>query len=282
MLNAINGALQMLLQGPGGIHPLDVDVKFDMPTEEWVNSLTRPTISFFLYELCENTEKRDTSPRTTVVGTRGIRRMPPRRIDLFYMVSVLTADVEDEHELLWRVLATLLRFGDLPEAVLPEPLRVVEPSMTARIAARDERPNLLELWNALATKPHPALAYVLTAPMDLLLAIEAPLVLTRTARYRRGTHAVTVPADFHIQIGGIVRDTSGRVVPGVTITAAGRTEGSVTNAEGRYVLQGLSPGRVVLQISRESAPPRSIEVVVPGDSYDIVIDAIGMVDAEVT
>ena len=107
MLNAINQAFASLLRDRGLIDPLDVDVRFDVPSEEWVESLTRPTVNAFLFELHENTDKRDSAPVTTINGGRAERRMAPRRIDLMYMVSVVTADVEDENELLWRVLATL-------------------------------------------------------------------------------------------------------------------------------------------------------------------------------
>ena len=271
MLNAIHAAVEKLLRDRGLIDPLSVDVSFEIPTGEWVRSLTRPTINLFLFEIHENTEKRDSSPQTTIAGGRAERRMPPRRIDLYYMVSVLTTDVEDEHELIWRVLATLMKHQQLPPEILPDALRSVSPPMTARIASKEDSRNLLDLWSALDTQPHPAICYVLTAPMDLALTIEAPLVLTRTARYTRlGTDRAT--RHIGIQIGGVVRDSVGQPIPEVTVRPDGRALGSVSGADGRYVLRGIPAGPVTLTLSRHGLERKKVEVQVPADSYDLVLD----------
>jgi Carboxypeptidase regulatory-like domain len=56
------------------------------------------------------------------------------------------------------------------------------------------------------------------------------------------------------QIEGIVRDEQGGVLPGVTLTVRNQETGVartlVTQADGRYVLQALQPGRY----SRPSCP----------------------------
>ena len=185
MLNDIHKAIRQLVHSYGRIDPIDVDVKFDTPSDEWVSSLTRPTISMFLFDVQENTEKRETNMQLVRGNGRAERRLPPRRIDLCYMVSALTGDVEDEHELLWRVLATLMKYREFPHEVMPESLQSLDTIITSRVAVQQENRQLPELWNALATKPHPGLSYIITAPLDLDVAIEAPLVLTRTTRYRR-------------------------------------------------------------------------------------------------
>src|SRR4029453_10308911 len=123
MLNEINKAFESLLRERGLIDPLDVDVRFDMPSEEWIESLTPPTVNTFLSALPENPPKRDSAPVTAIGGARAERRMAPRRIDLMYMVSVVTADIDDENELLWRVLATLLKHQQFPPDALPDSLR---------------------------------------------------------------------------------------------------------------------------------------------------------------
>jgi hypothetical protein len=272
MLNAINAAVETLLRDRGRIDPLDVDVRFEVPSDAWVGSLTRPTVNFFLFELHENTEKRDGAPQTSVNGGRAERRMPPRRIDLQYMVSVLTADVEDEHEVLWRVMATLMKHQQFPPEVLPESLRTVEPPMAARIASKDESRNMLDIWSALGTEPHPALCYILTAPMDLSIAIHAPLVLTRTARYRRIAPGQAPSSDIGIQIGGTVRSPAGEPVPDATVSPRGSSIGSVTSADGRYALRGVSEGPITLVVMRNGRAEKTVDVRVPGESYDIVLD----------
>jgi hypothetical protein len=269
MLNAINGTLRRLLHDRALIDASDVDVSFDVPSEEWVSSLTRPTINLFLFDVNENTERRDNAPQTTVQGNRAERRMPPRRIDLHYMVSVLTADVDDEHELLWRVLATLMKYQQIPAELIAEPLRSISPSLTSRIAERKEGRQMLDVWNALGTEPRPALSYVVTAPLDLAHAFEGPIVLTRTARYRRmgaGTPATRV------QIGGTVRGPGGLPLADVTVMPAGSGHGSVTAADGRYVIRGIGEGDVTLRVATRNGEERTVQVHVPGESYDIVLD----------
>jgi hypothetical protein len=272
MLNTIHAALDTLLRNEGKIDAFDVDVSFDVPSDAWVGSVTKPTIDLFLFDVSENTDKRETNPQLNVNGGRAERRMPPRRIDLWYMVSVLTTEVADEHELLWRVLAILLRYERFPSEVLPDSLRSLAPPMSARMATRDESPNLLDLWSALGAKPRPALCYVLTAPLDLALSIEAPLVLTRTARYRRMTLDAEIARDVGVQIGGTVRDAAGRPLASVRVVPRGSGMGAVTGLDGRYALHGLSEGRMTLRIVRDGGAPRDVEFDVPGVSYDIVLD----------
>ena len=273
MLNAINQAFASLLRERGLIDPLDVDVRFDVPSEEWVESLTRPTVNAFLIELRENTEKRDNAPVTAINGGRAERRMAPRRIDLMYMVSVVTADIEDENELLWRVLATLMKHQQFPSDVLPDSLRGVTPPLVARIAAKDEARDTVDIWSALGTEPRPTICYIVTAPMDLAVAIDAPLVLTRTARYRRtGARAGQPAHDIGVQIGGFVRNRAGEPVANVLVSPNGAEHGCVTRADGQYVLRGVSEGPLRLTVRKDGREQKTVEVHVPGASYDIVLD----------
>jgi hypothetical protein len=273
MLNLINQAFESLLRDRGLIDPFDVDVRFDTPSEEWIDSLTRPTVNAFLCELHENTDKRDSAPVTTINGGRAERRMAPRRIDLTYMVSVVTADIEDENELLWRVLATLMKHQQFPADVLPEALRGLTPSLVARIATKEESRNPIDVWSALGTEPRPTISYIVTAPMDLALAIQAPLVLTRTARYRRMGARPGQPAhDVGVQIGGYVRNRAGDPVARVLITRNGGDSGSVTSADGQYVLRGVSEGTLRLTVKKDGGTAKTVELAVPAESYDIVLD----------
>jgi hypothetical protein len=273
MLNAINQAFASLLRDRGLIDPLDVDVRFDMPSEEWVESLTRPTVNAFLFELHENTEKRDAAPMMAINGRRAERRMAPRRIDLLYMVSVLTADIEDENELLWRVLATLMKHQQFPPEVLPDALRTVTPPLVARIASKEEGRNTIDIWSALGTQPRPTICYIVTAPMDLALAIESPLVLTRMARYRRMGERVDEPSrDVGIQIGGFVTTPAGDPVANVLVSPNGVEKGSMTGANGQYVLRGVPAGPLQLTVKKNGQEQKTVEVHVPAVSYDIVLD----------
>ena len=269
MLNEIHSTIRQLLHAHGRIDPQEVDVKFDVPSEEWVISLTRPTISLFLFDVQENTEKRETNMQVVRGNGKAERRLPPRRIDLFYMASVLTADVEDEHELLWRVLATLMKYREFPQDLLAQTLKALEPAITTRIAGQPESAQMLELWNALGTRPHPSLCYIVTAPLDLEVTFDVPLVLTRTARYRLTAH--TEPEVF-IQIGGIVRDNKGNPIVGVVVKTDSGAEESRTNPAGQYLLRDVPTGPVTLSVLLKDGAQKRVEVRVPAASYDIVLD----------
>src|SRR5438045_5315784 len=75
-------------------------------------------------------------------------------------------------------------------------------------------------------------------------------------------------AQIGANVGGIVTDNSGAVLPGVTITiintATGRTRSLVTSAEGRYRAVALEPGpyQVVADLQGFGTVRRAITLVV--------------------
>src|SRR5689334_16423285 len=104
MLTELHTTLQQVLYQRGGIPADEVDIRFEMPTKQWVDSLTRPTINLYLFEMEENIELRQTANQMSRGNGQAQYRIPPRRFDLRYMVSVLTTVIQDEHLLLWRTL----------------------------------------------------------------------------------------------------------------------------------------------------------------------------------
>jgi hypothetical protein len=200
-------------------------------------------------------------------------------------VSALTTNIEDEHQLLWRILVTLIRYPQFPPELLSEELRLLEPPLATRVSQVDEGQRLSAVWTALSVPPHPALYYVVTVPVDMNLVIEAPLVLTRTARYAR-TNADEIVPEISNQIGGVVRSKEGEPLANVKVVLEGRNGiENVTNEEGRFVLRGVPSGAVRLRVTRADGGQKTVTVEVPGvnhgsalahekSSYDIVLDAI--------
>lgn len=168
--------------------PLDlseVEVSFEAPDREWSGRLTRPTVNCFLYDIHENVERREQDwavsrdPSTHVVT----RKKGPLRIDATYYLTVWARAPEDEHGLLWRLLATLARFpvlprellaGDLVDQPFPIPARLAQPDGT--------RTSATDLWQALDNRVRPSLSYVVTLALDPSLTYTSPIVLTRVAR----------------------------------------------------------------------------------------------------
>ncbi len=185
----LHTTISTLLHDRGGIHRDEVDVRFEMPTKSWVESLVRPTINLFLFELEEKLEMRNAAATVARGNGRATTHMPPRRFDLRYLVCAFSSVTEDEHTLLWRALATLLKHPTLPPELVPaeSDLRKLDIAIQAKVGRGESEARELDLWGALDLPPRPALIYTVTAPLDLELEFEAPLVLSRTVRYIRPT-----------------------------------------------------------------------------------------------
>lgn len=264
-------AIRRLLYEAGRLPASEIDISFEAPTKEWASRLMRPTINIFLFDIRENTDLRQASAPTTRVNGRAERRLPPRRVDLRHMVSAHTTDTGDEHRLLWRALATLMRFPEIPPEMLPEGLRAQGVPLNARTAQADDGARMLDLWSALGEDPHPAFCYVVTAPVDLDISISAPLVLTRTTRYVRTL--VDTSQEIGVHVGGVVLGPAGEPVAGVTVRVEGQSGAeSVSDAEGRFVLSGLSEGEVSLRITRPDGTEDSRSLQIPSPAYVIELE----------
>jgi hypothetical protein len=270
-MSDLHSALRTLLYEQGNVRRDEVGIQFETPTKEWLSSLLEPTVNLFLFAVQENIEKRETNMQTVRSASGVERRLPPRRMDLHYMVSVAATEVEDEHALLWRILAALMKHQQFPPERLSESLSRLDPPLSSRVGDKEESSRLLEIWNALGSPPRPAVCYIVTAPLDLEVVVQAPLVLTRSARYRSTASGKVHTTRIHI--GGVVRDKQGRPLPGITVRmehSAG--EGSTTNEEGRFVLRGVPAGRVGLHVSDDGVLKKRVELVVPAECYEIVLD----------
>jgi hypothetical protein len=272
VLTEFHSSLRTLVYDRGNIPVGDVDVAFEAPLKGWVGARTRPTLSFFLFDIRENTDLRQTSPETLRANGRGIHRVPPRRFDLRYLISALTTVVEDEHLLIWRALSTLMKHPTIPAELLPESIRAFNLPVTGRIAGADDAPRPLDVWSALENPPRPSLVYIVTVPLDLDLATSAPLVLTRTERFASLATPDATP-DTRTQIGGRVRNRKGILLSGVHVSVDGRAgPRGVTDASGAFALAGLEPGSLTLKLENASGVTTLVPVQVPSDSYDLVAD----------
>lgn len=281
MLLELHTTLQRLLYERGQIDPRDIDITFEAPTRERIERLAKPTLNLFLFDVQENTDLRQSSFQNSKQNGRVERRMLLRRFDLRYMVSALTTSVEDEHALLWRALLTLVQHPVIPGELLSEEMRALEPPLSTRVMQTTEGQNQFSLWTALGVQPHPALYYIVTTPVDMHMVIDAPLILTRTARYGR-IHGETSAIESDIQIGGMVRSTAGEPLTGIRVALEGSALESQTNAEGRFTLRGVSPGNIHLRVTRADGSHKIVPVQVPEplpgaapqleSSYDIVLE----------
>jgi hypothetical protein len=164
-----------------------------------------------------------------------------------------------------------MKYEQFPEDVLPDSLRHLDPPIRARLGEKSDSERLPELWSSLGMPQHPALCYILTAPMDLDISIQAPLVLTRTTRYK--APLTDTAFDTVMQIGGIVRGKAGNPLAGLTVrNVASAAEGAMTDPNGAFRLRGVAPGRMRLDVLKQGKLQKQVEITVPAESYEIVLD----------
>jgi hypothetical protein len=274
--------------------PLDIneiDVIFEAPTEEWSTSLARPTINCYLYHVVENYDLRQTdwqlnrpmpgqrqqngAPNTPNNHTASRRRLP-FRLDAFYAITVWANEVEDEHRLLWRVLAALIRFNNnpIPQEKLKGELAKQEWPVPIKIA-QQESPikNPSDFWSSMEVPIKPSITLSVTLPLDPDMVVTAPLVLTRRLRVyeeMNNREKFELPA---VQFGGWVLAGEGaeaQPVPEADVVIVERGLRTKTDQEGRFKFDHVPNGRYTLRaIAASGQAERGIEL--PGEGYDLVL-----------
>jgi hypothetical protein len=307
MLQDLDETIRQILVKKGKLNGGDIDISFDQPTGEWAGGLTRPTINVYLYDIRENVELRNRQWTVERDANNKSRRvMEPMRVDLSYIVTVWTRNIEDEHRLLWRVLHTLAAQGTIQAnesigalVAQPYPIR-------AKVALQSEAiHNLPDLWGVMENQLRPAINYVLTMSLDLGMEIEAPLVTTsrftvgqydgdednRTlgtvdslksgnGRSGNGANGKTGASDHAAKPGPVLDHfyhVGGHVRRGNDLVAGARVEIAdqpfqiTSDAQGRYVFANVPPGEYTFRVQlgdSNDQPMVNRAVRVPADSVD--------------
>jgi hypothetical protein len=176
MIDDVDDTLKELLAVKTPLDPADIDVRFERPDKEWSAGVSRPTINLFLYDVRENHELRSNQRFVSRNGNTGSETRFPVRIDLSYLITAWTSDVADEHQLLGRVLTTLLRFPVLPPEVLKGSMQTQPLPPRAWIAQPERMPSPWEFWGHVDHGMKAALCFVLTTSLEPHAATEAQLV----------------------------------------------------------------------------------------------------------
>ena len=167
MIGEIDDAIRALVKASDGI-AADVDIALDAPTKDWAARRNAPTVDLFLYDIREDTRRREYGV-TEQRDDRGtvIHRTPaPRYFKLSYLVTAWTQRPDDEHRLLDALLRCFLRFdaipgsfvvGTLVDTGLPCSLSVALPPPEDRAFA--------DVWSSLGGELKPSLDLVITAPV---------------------------------------------------------------------------------------------------------------------
>lgn len=167
MIHDVDAALGKLLRTEAVAG--SADVVFDAPTKEWAARRNTPTIDVFLYDIREDTSRRDVMVRPVYDDDGRVveRRPPPRRFKLSYLLTAWTRRPEDEHRLLSQLLASLLCHDRIPEEYLGGALTDSGLPVLLQLAlpAGQDR-SLTDIWSALGGELKPSLDLVAVAPID--------------------------------------------------------------------------------------------------------------------
>ena len=274
MLHDLDETIKQLLYRDGRINRDDVDIVFDQPTGDWAATLRGPTINLYLYDLRENLEKRNTS-QAYVERTddgRGVRRYAPRRIDVSYLITVWARNPEDEHQLLWRVMRTLLpvttiypqdTIGAVRDQPMPMPMRAALPSDAVR--------NMPDLWGVMENQLKPSINLLLTVALDPDKTQEAPLVFSTKVRFGQSDKDIINTYDnvdvFHI--GGRVFEKDKPIGGGTKVSILNHAKEVETDADGRYVFTSMRAGKYDLEVLPEGKKAKKFSIEIPSDTYDL-------------
>jgi len=151
-----------------------VAVSFAVPDSEFPPSNVRlPAVSFFLYDIRQNLDLRDSAwDLEPQPGGGTSRKRAPARVDCSYLITAWPSEnapdpAADEHRLLGEVLKVLLRHRKIPAEHLRGELAGAEPPIPTKIIAENQLQSLGEFWQAMGGRPKATLHYGLTVAFDV-------------------------------------------------------------------------------------------------------------------
>lgn len=157
-------------KSPGSLSP-QVAISFVTPDSEFVNHVTPPAISLFLYDVRENLglRSKEWSVERQSNGT-AFKKRPPTRVDCSYLITAWPrekSDSQTEHYLLGEVMKVLLRYPEIPVEVLQGSLKTQEIPLRTVILRPSLLQSLGEFWQAIGGKPKPTLNYTVTIAVSV-------------------------------------------------------------------------------------------------------------------
>lgn len=250
MIRSMDETIKHLILQKGGFKIADVDIRFDQPTRDWVAGLTKPSINCYLYDIRENRELRN---REWIVereaNGQARKRIAPLRVDLSYLITAWTNEVEDEHAVLWRLLVALSSVQTLPETTLKGDLvRQPYPITTQTAQVTEAMRNLSDLWNVMENELKPAINYTVTLAVDREFVFSGPMVFTKRIDLRQ--HGVEMAPESVLQIAGIVHEKKDAQLPiaNAEVWIVERGQRVRSDRFGRYTFSNVPAGTYTLRV----------------------------------
>ncbi|HEX9990197.1 MAG TPA: Pvc16 family protein [Chloroflexia bacterium] len=290
MINDLDETIKKLLVDGVPLDTSEIDVVFDAPTSEWKSSLARPTVNCYLYHIIENHELRRTDwelNRNTAIKQNGsslshsqTRKRMPFRIDLSYMITTWANVMEDEHRLLWRILAALMKHNNIPTGLLQGDLATQEWPVHMKVAQPESVfKNPSDFWSGMETHVKPGVNCIVTLALDPDMFLELPIVLTRRVRVHPMDNVAAGYEVPTVQFGGWVvmgeNYATGARVPGARVQIVEHGIVTQTDEAGRFKFDHIPHGRYTLRANTEDGGEVERKINVPGDDYDLLLSGRG-------
>jgi hypothetical protein len=200
-----------------------------------------------------------------------------------YLITAWTTNVEDEHRLLWYVLAALVRYPTIPTEVLQGDLVGQVQTLRTKVAQPDGvLRNVADVWTALDNQLKPVLAYVVTVVLEPQRPQTAiPQVRSKFLRFYppdaedvsklvTSSNGNSEGMTQFVQIGGQITDATNSKPVRAEVVLVEQGLNARTDALGRYTFSGLIERSeyTLLVVAPGYATTRQV-FSIPAKSYDL-------------
>ena len=271
MIKSLDETIKKLILEKGRFKTSDVDIRFDQPTRDWAAGLTKPAINCYLYDIRENKDLRNREWIVERHNGQASKKIAPLRVDLTYLVTAWTNEVEDEHAVLWRVLVAFSSTPILPEELLQgelgnQPFPI--PTQTAQTS--EAMRNLSDLWNVMENELKPAINYTVTLAVDRDYVFTGPMVFTKRVDFTQ--RGVEMEPESLLQIAGIVhaKKNGTKPIAGAEVLVVERGQSARTDRFGRYTFRNLPPGDYTFRVAVEGRAADH-KLTIPDGSPDLAM-----------
>ena len=272
MITDLDETIKKILIEKGKLDSGEVDISFETPDREWSASISKPTVNLYLYDIRENHELRGLE-WTVSTDQNGIatRKKNPNRIDVSYLITIWTNDIDDEHRLLWHVMLTLFRYPELPQDMLQGQL-VGQPRPIRTFVAQPDGllNNPADLWTALDNELKAAINFVITLPLETDVEFTAPVVRTKIIKFKPPDAA---DIEQLVQVSGMVHEAGkpDQGIAGARVVARELRMTAETNDQGFYSFKNIEEGQHTFEILVSGKKVSEALVTVPSTSYDLEV-----------
>ncbi len=280
MLEALDETIKELLVQKMPLNLAEVDVSFDVPNREWSGTISKPTINVYLYDIRENLDLRQHEWQTTRNSNGTVTRTKTGQFfDVSYLITAWTSNIEDEHRLLWFVLATLVRNENFPKEVLQggmgdQPFNLIKTARPDGILR-----NVADVWTALDNQLKPVIPYVVTLYLEPHIFQTATMVRNKFIRFHPPEQDLdTVRANRKIeaevlQIGGIVRDATKQEPLRAEVVLFEQGLSIRADQEGRFRFNNVySRPEATFLVAAPGYKALRQSLKIPSPSYDFVLE----------